>query len=67
MTIKEYRILHGLTQAKLADAIGCVPAAVSFFETGNRIPSKGIMRQIMRVTSGKVMPNDFYEVPSLGR
>lgn len=59
-SIKRYRLKHQLTQKELADMIGCSHVTLSHYENGNAIPCQQTMINIMKVTNGKVMPNDIY-------
>jgi hypothetical protein len=44
----------------MADMIGVSRVAVCMYRNDQRIPKKSIMINIMDVTKGKVMANDFY-------
>lgn len=43
------RIAAGLTQAQLAEAVGCKPLAVSRWEHGQREPSAIILQRVAHV------------------
>lgn len=43
-----------------ANEIGILDTSLSRYKMGIRQPSRKVMKEIMRVTKGKVTPNDFY-------
>lgn len=44
--IRAYRQLRGMTQAALAEAIGCAPNTISMYETGKREPDMDAIEAI---------------------
>lgn len=53
-----------VSQQAFADAIGSSQSQVARFAAGTRIPNRGAMAKIVRVTDGAVTANDFYAVES---
>lgn len=64
-----WRKKEGMTQAELADVLGCSQSYVSQMERANDpiIPGPGIMIALYTLTFGEVQPNDFYELPDLAQ
>ena len=54
MKLKEYRILVGLTQEKMAEEVGCVVSHINMIELGKRNPSPLLARKISEFTGGAV-------------
>ena len=52
--IKRIRILNGITQQEMADALGISPATVSHWETGRRKPDVDDLIAISRYFGCKV-------------
>lgn len=67
MRLAEWRIEQGLTQAELADRLGCDQSYISLIEraTDPQIPRRQWMLKIYRLTHGAVRPDDFYNLPIL--
>ena len=59
MKLRDYRRQTEITLAALAKKVGVSEVAMSRYERGERMPRPVIMRDIERVTDGKVRPNDF--------
>jgi transcriptional regulator with XRE-family HTH domain len=58
--LQAYLKREGLTYEAFAVAVGVRKLAVIRYINGSRKPAEEIMRRIIRVTAGAVMPNDFY-------
>jgi len=67
MRLAEWRISEGMTQAQLADRLGCEQSFISQIERAHdpMIPRRRFMLSIFRLTFGAVTPNDFYNLPVL--
>lgn len=67
MRLAEWRIGQGLTQAELAEKLGCEQSFISQIERAAdpMIPRRRWMLAIYRFTFGAVTPNDFYNLPVL--
>ncbi len=59
MTLKEYRVKHGLTQTAIAERVGVNVASICRYENG-RVPAHQVMRKILAETGGKVDLESFY-------
>ena len=46
MNLKEKRIKKGMTQQEVADAIGITDMAVSYYESGQRIPKPAMAKKL---------------------
>ncbi|MGB8275637.1 MAG: helix-turn-helix transcriptional regulator [Alphaproteobacteria bacterium] len=66
MKLRDYRRRQQLTLAELGRRIGVSEGAVSRYESGSRIPDRATMARIARVTTGLVVPNDFFEMSQDG-
>ncbi|WP_229678209.1 helix-turn-helix domain-containing protein [Caldovatus sediminis] len=65
MTLREFRQLHGLSLAEMAERLGVHSArTVQRYEAGERIPEPDVMRRIVMATGGAVTPNAFYQTPT---
>lgn len=62
MTLDEYLINAGVTEAAFAETVGCSQPAINRYRRGHRIPLEDEMRRIIAATEGRVTPNDFYGV-----
>lgn len=60
MTLREYMRNQRLTDAALAEKIGCSRSAVCYWRNGWRIPRGYWMQRLHEVSDGKVSPADFY-------
>ncbi len=60
--------MEGATQAWLAEQLGCSQSYISQIERARDplVPGPGIMTEIYVLTSGRVQPNDFYDLPRHG-
>lgn len=58
-----------MTQAQLADVLGCSQSYVSQMERSSdpMIPGPQFMIEIYVLSFGLVQPNDFYNLPALTR
>jgi transcriptional regulator with XRE-family HTH domain len=67
MRLAEWRIGQGMTQAQLADRLGCEQSFISQIEraTDPMIPRRRWMLAIYRLTWAAVTPNDFFDLPEL--
>lgn len=62
MKLASYLSTEGMTQALFAEAIGASQSDVARYANG-RIPRPETMAKIVVATSGKVQPNDFFDMP----
>jgi len=61
MTLQDYLSREGFTFTAFAAMIGTdYPSTVERYAKGRQIPGRRMMEEIVRVTKGDVMPNDFY-------
>ena len=60
MKLKIWMAIEGLTGVELAEKLGVTDGAVSRWTAGDRIPRPDQMKEIIKVTKGKVQPQDFY-------
>jgi len=61
MTLQDYLSKEGFTFTAFAALIGTdYPSTVERYAKGRQIPGRSMMKEIVRVTNGAVMPNDFY-------
>lgn len=69
MKLVTWRRQEGMTQAELAEKLGCSQSYVSQMERAADpiIPGPAIMIALFELSSGKVDPNSFYDLPSLVR
>lgn len=67
MKLTAWRRKQGMTQAELADHLGCSQSYVSQMERAVEpiIPGPAIMIALFEMSCGDVQPNDFYELPRL--
>jgi transcriptional regulator with XRE-family HTH domain len=65
MQIKAWRLEQGWSQIDLAAALRCDVSTIHRYETGARVPEHAAMLRIYAITNGRVMPNDFYDLPDL--
>lgn len=65
MKLAEWRRKKGMTQADLADALGCSQSYISQIERAVDpiIPGPAVMLGLFDITCGAVQPNDFYKLP----
>jgi len=65
--LANWRKKHGLTQAALAEALGCSQSYVSQVERTDDpiIPGKELLEKIYEISGGAVEPNDFYDLPAV--
>lgn len=69
MRLAKWREEQDLSQAALAELLGCDQSYISRIEraVSPQIPSRGWMLKIHNVTHGVVSPNDFYDLPPIGQ
>lgn len=69
MRLAKWREEQDLSQAELAEQLGCDQSFISRIEraTNPQIPSRGWMLKIHQLTRGEVSPNDFYDLPPVGQ
>lgn len=61
MTLQDYLVREGLTFTAFATMVGTkYPSTIERYAKGQQIPGRSMMGEIVRVTRGEVMPNDFY-------
>lgn len=60
MTVKEFRLRRGLTQAEMAHVAGVSRMTINRLETNGRQPSITVMRKLGRAFS--ISSNDIYEI-----
>lgn len=67
MKLAAWRKRAAMTQAALAELLGCSQSYISQIEraTDPMVPSKDALARIYEVTGGAVEPNDFYDLPAL--
>ncbi|MGL4196658.1 MAG: helix-turn-helix domain-containing protein [Allorhizobium sp.] len=64
MKLGTYIKTEGKTAEDMAQAIGDVSVSgLRKWIAGERVPRPDQMRRIVEVTGGKVLPNDFYDIP----
>ena len=61
MTLEQWRKDQGLDRAQLARKLGVSMGAIETWEYGTRIPARRMMVEIIALTGGDVLPNDFYK------
>lgn len=59
MTLREWMQLTGTNDRALADEIGVAKSIVTRYRNGLLRPGWPVLDEIVRVTRGAVMPNDF--------
>ena len=61
MKLSDWRNEQGLSREKLAEMLGLKGGrmTVGRYEDG-RLPERDVMERIIKLTDGKVMPNDWY-------
>jgi len=59
MTLKEYLTEKELSESAFATIIGVKQATVNRYCNGERTPQRRLLKEITRVTGGKVTANDF--------
>lgn len=57
MNLKEKRIKKGMTQQEVADAVGITDMAVSYYESGQRIPKPTMAKKL-----GELLDFDWTEL-----
>ena len=69
MRLAEWRAAQKMTQAELALKLGVTQPFISTIERAvrNAVPGPTLMREIVKLTEGAVMPNDFYALPERGQ
>lgn len=60
MTLKDWLVEEGVSNAEFGRRIDRTAEAVRRYAGGDRIPDRDTMPIIMRETSGKVTANDFF-------
>lgn len=65
MKLKSWLEREGLSVAAFARRLNKPQPTVARYVNGDRMPEPDTMRDIARETANEVMPNDFYDVPSL--
>lgn len=63
MNIKDYITKNDIPVIDFAKKLGCTYMAVYYWMAGKRKPTAEYMNKIMLVTKGKVMPNDWFDIP----
>jgi transcriptional regulator with XRE-family HTH domain len=61
MKLATYLEREGLSPTEFARRCGKPPSTISRLLAGSRDPGLGLLRDIMAITNGEVMPNDFLE------
>lgn len=61
MLLENWIAKSGTTRSELAALLKVSPGAVTRWCDGERIPQREHMREIIKVTKGKVRPADFYK------
>ena len=59
--LKEYRIAAGLTLEELASLAEISKASLSRIETGDQIPSLGLVKRLVKVSKNKLSADDFLQ------
>ena len=69
MKLAIWRKNQGMTQAQLAEALGCSQSYISQIERASApvVPGPAVAVAIYQLTAGAVQPNDFYELPTTPR
>jgi transcriptional regulator with XRE-family HTH domain len=62
--ILNYIKTKDITLSALAEDLEVSVQTVSRWARGLAIPRKSVMQRIVKVTRGKIQPNDFYKAPS---
>ena len=66
-TIKEYREQNNMTQEELAKKMGITQRTISYYETGQKIPSGRTLlrlKKIFNVTADELLSNYTLETPN---
>ncbi len=66
MQLVDWRRLKRMTQADVARALGVISISVSRWERGERIPDWRYQIEILKLTDGRVTPNDWMGVSARG-
>ena len=61
MTLNDWLLESGLTNAEFARMVPCHIITVSGWRTHATLPRRNFLRRIMELTGGKVTPNDWLE------
>lgn len=69
MRLATWRKREGLTQAELAERLGCSQSQVSQMERAANplVPGRPLMVKIFLESGGDVEPNDFFSLPAIGQ
>lgn len=60
MNLKEWREKQGWTQEELASKLKGVPReSICQWESGQCMPRRSVLKQVIEITKGKVTANDF--------
>ncbi|MCK6442307.1 helix-turn-helix domain-containing protein [Elstera cyanobacteriorum] len=62
MKLHDYLQSVGKSETEFAREIGVSQSCANRWCRGQRIPPPHLMKRIVRVTAGQVMPNDFYRL-----
>jgi transcriptional regulator with XRE-family HTH domain len=62
MQLVDWRRIKNKTQADVAKALGVIVVTVSRWERGERTPSTKFQIEILKLTHGRVKPNDWLGV-----
>jgi transcriptional regulator with XRE-family HTH domain len=62
MKLQIYLEEASITQEQFASSLGVTQASVSRWVQGKKLPRPDAMRRISEATSGKVSPDDFYDL-----
>ena len=69
MKLAAWRKTQGMTQIQLAKALDCSQSYVSQIERANDplMPGRPMLERIYELTSGRVEPNDFCNLPQISQ
>lgn len=62
--LRNWRRQNSLTQAAAAEMMGVARRTWLQWEQGSIIPGPAHMIELVRITAGEVLPNDFYALPA---
>lgn len=63
--LARYLAANGMAPREFAPQIGLTTEAVRLLINGDRRPNSTTMQRIIEATAGKVLPNDFFDVPEV--
>lgn len=64
MTLKKWMLKHKVSAAEMAEKLGVSDVSVYRYLNG-AIPEVPVMKRVLKVTGGKVTPNDFFSSPAV--